>query len=305
MTPQPNPNSQRPLNQFFGLLRVGRATAVKRISVQQSLQRELTEVFRNQAEEFLNDDTERIPFDPSFKCGEDHVFEIPDFELSEALSAATKFPTQCDCIALSPVPAIKSILSARHDQSTDTTTIYFQAFRTTRMLGAGGLSLLQTGNTFKKLSDAGFTLDTKLVAVFEAGTLLFRSFSAVNAFLDLKDYFTDATDSDVSAVLDHSLLCVEDSEKTLSMLDTTMRRRFAAIQISGILDNITARKSVNKAKDFDLALATRRHDGRDAIVFPSDKKTAKRFLTFLVEEYYFGVLTGRKLEASGHRSMST
>ena len=189
-----------------------------------------------------------------------------------------------------------------YNQDDDTVKLYFQGFRTPRLL-VGGFSIIQQKNTFMKLNDEGFILDSKLVAAYVEGALVFRSYAAVNMFLDLTEYFNEATDSDISEVLSHSVLSIDSKEDVLSMADSVMRKKFAAVQATGILNKITARKTSNAAKKFGLEFATTRKDNKDTIVFPSDKKMAKRLLTFLLEGYYVGELTGEKFEASSHREL--
>lgn len=290
------------LSHFFTVVREGTNRNVRRIKVRQSLQNELTEFFDTQAEEFLDPDIERVEFDPNFKPGEEHLFAIENFSMPNEFLTAARHPSQFGSLDINAQPAIKAMFSTHHDSAADTTTLYFQSFRAPRLL-VGGFSLLQQGNTFHKLEDEGFTLDSKLVAAYVEGTLFFRSYTVANAFLDLTEYFEEATDAEISAVLSHPLLSVDSEEAVLSMTDSSMRRKFAAVQAIGILDKITARKTANKAKKFDLDFSVTRQDNKDAIVFPSDKKTAKRLLTFLLQGYYVGELTGEKFEASSHRAM--
>lgn len=290
------------LSHFFTVVREGSDRNVQRIKVRQALQKELTEFFDTQAAEFLDPDIERVEFDPNFKPGEDHLFAIESFSMPEEFLTAARHPNQYGLLDINARPAIKAVFSTHYDSAADTTTLCFQSFRAPRLL-VGGFSLLQQGNTFHKLEDEGFTLDSKLVAAYVEGTLFFRSYTVVNAFLDLTEYFEEATDTEIAEVLSHPLLSVDSEEVVLSMVDSSMRKKFAAVQATGILDKITARKTANTAKKFGLDFVVTRQDNRDAIVFPSDKKTAKRLLTFLLQGYYVGELTGEKFEASSHRAM--
>jgi hypothetical protein len=290
------------LSHFFAVIREGAQRTLQRVKVRQPLQRELTEFFDTQGEAFLDDDIQRVEFDPSFKPGADHLFAIDGFSMPDGFLTAARHPNQYGSLDINAHPAIKAVFSTHHDVEADTTTLYFQSFRAPRLL-VGGFSLLQQDNNFHKLEEEGFTLDSKLVAAYMDGTLLFRSYSAVNAFLDLTEYFEEATDTEIAAVLSHPLLAVESEEAVLSMVDSSMRKKFAALQTTGILGKITARRTANKAKKFDLKFAVTRQGDKDAIVFPSNKKAAKQLLTFLLEGYYIGELTGGKFEAGSHRAM--
>lgn len=153
------------------------------------------------------------------------------------------------------------------------------------------------------MTDPGLTLDTKLVAVFRNGTLYFRSFKAINPIVDISPYFAEATDLEISQVLEHSRLVVDDMQSVLKLTDSWMRRRYSAVLASGILDSVTPRKIANKAGRFGITLSTRRVNNSDALVFPNNKKEIKSLLTFLNEGFFEGELTGALYQTNSQRCL--
>jgi hypothetical protein len=294
------------LSHFFAVIQGNAGAAeVKRISTNQSLQAELTAFFKQQAEEFLSDDLERIPFDGSYRVDESEIFVIDDYAIAADFTTAPKHPNQFENIVLDKTdpPQIKAVLAASHDHGNDSALIYFQSFKKTQLLLKGFTISLHSHNTFRKMDDAGLTLDEKLAAVFQDGQLLFRSYSLVNRFLDVKEYFKEATNEEIIQVVRHPTLLAEDEKQVTSMADSWMRKRFAALQASGILDQITARRTANKAGKYGVEIVVKKKDGKDAIVFPSDKRKAKRLLTFLNEGFYQGELTDRLYQTNSHRAL--
>lgn len=278
---------------FFAAANQKEGMVPKRIRTDQQLQSELTGLFEAQATEFLSADLDRVPFDGRYKVDESELFIISGFKMSDEYLAAAKQPQQCDDLILkqtTPV-AIRSLFAARHDVASDSTTIYFQSFNRSRLL-IGGFTVLLQQNTYQKITDAGLTFDTKLAAVYQDGDLLFRSYSAVKSFLDVTEYFHEATNEEISAVLRSTVMSCPDEATVLQQADGWMRKRFSAIKASRILEKITARKVVNRAKKFGLAIQVSKMDGKSVLVFPVDKKEAKKFLSFLSEGYFVGELTG-------------
>src|SRR5262249_25777012 len=161
-----------------------------------------------------------------------------DFKIDEIFTTAPMHPSQFESIVLDKTnpPTIKAIFAASHDYTSNSATIYFQSFRKAQLILNGFTISFHPTNTFRKLEDAGLTLDEKLAAVFQGGQLLFRSYFVVNSFLDVKEYFKEATDEEVVEVINHPILLAEDEEQLTSISDSWMRRRFAALQASGILD---------------------------------------------------------------------
>ncbi len=274
-----------------------------RIRTTQSLQTDLTKLFEQQAEDFIDRDAEEIAFDGSYKVDDHEIFVIDNFPLGNSLSSASKHPNQFEDIALDSetTPSIKSILAAAHDRNDDKPTVYFQAFSRTQLLVKSRLTILHSSATFHRLKEEGLTLGTSLAAIFRDGRLYFRSFALINRFLDVKEYFKEATDEEILEVVGHSVLLAEDTDKLTKLADSWMRKRFAALQTSGILDQITARKTANKAKKYGFELDIKKKDSKDAIVFPSDKKKAKQLLTFLNEGFYQGELTDRLYQTNSQR----
>ena len=283
------------------------ATEVKRIHTNQALQSELTDLFKQQAQDFLDANLERIPFDGGYRVDESEIFVIENYTISEEFTTASKFPNQFDSIVLDKThpPTIKAILAASHDHTSNSTVIYFQSFKKTQLLLKGFTISLHSHNTFQRMDDAGLTLDEKLAAVFQDGQLLFRSYSLVNRFLDVKDYLKEATNEEIVQVVRHPVLLTENEEQLSSMADSWMRKRFAALEASGILDKITARKTANRAQKYNIEIEVKKKNGKDAIVFPSDKKKAKTLLTFLNEGFYQGELTDRLYQTNSQRVLKS
>jgi hypothetical protein len=277
-------------------------TAIKRIHTSQSLQSELTDYFNSQAEEFLLLDLERIPFEGSYRVDDSEIFVIEDFNIAESFTTAAGHPNQVESIVLDKAspPTIKAIFAAIHDHTSKSATLYFQSFRKIQLI-LKSFTILHSHDTFRKMEDPGLTLDEKLAAVFLDGQLLFRSYFLVNRFLDVKEYFKEATDEEIVQVVNHPILMADDEDQLTTIADSWMRKRFAALQASGILDQITARKTANKAERFGVEIVVKKKNGKDAIVFPSDKKKAKKLLTFLNEGFYQGELTERLYQTNSQR----
>src|SRR5262249_29885159 len=150
---------------FFAITQVGPGeTEVKRIRTSQSLQTELADFFNGQAEKILHPDLERIPFEGTYQVDDSEVFVIEDFKIDEIFTTAPMHPSQFESIVLDKTnpPTIKAIFAASHDYTSNSATIYFQSFRKAQLILNGFTISFHPTNTFRKLEDAGLTLDEKL-----------------------------------------------------------------------------------------------------------------------------------------------
>jgi hypothetical protein len=91
----------------------------------------------------------------------------------------------------------------------------------------------------------------------------------------------------------------------VAVADAWMRKRFTALKASGILDRVTARKVANKGKKFGVDCQVRKKDGKNVLVFPLDKKEAKKLLAFLNEGYYVGELTGALYQSNSQTQIQS
>ena len=84
-----------PLFHFFAITQTsGKDQKVVRIRTTQSLQTDLTKLFEQQAEDFIDRDAEEIAFDGGYKVDDHEIFVIENFPLGNGLSAASKHPNQ-------------------------------------------------------------------------------------------------------------------------------------------------------------------------------------------------------------------
>jgi len=285
---------------FFAVLDEGSSQqSFKRVSVNAELQVALVDFFRRQREEFL-DNLEEVDFDPRYKADEDEIFVIGQFELPAELVDVARHPGHADALSLAGEPKIKSIVATEYNPTSRLMQVYFQAFSRQRLL-VQSWTILQSRDTFTRMRDPGLTLDSKLAAFFSNGNLYFKKFATVSRFLDLTPHFIEASDQDITVVLGHSIFSVQDQDAVINLADSVMRKRFMAVKASGVLDTVTAHAAKTQASKYGLNVLIRNR----RIVFPTEKKSAKELLRFLMEGYYEGPLTGTKFVTNSQRPLET
>jgi hypothetical protein len=149
------------------------------------------------------------------------------------------------------------------------------------------------------LESQGLEINPRLSALFRDDVLLFRSFQTVRTFLDLDHYFVEASNDDIAEVLEHDTFAEIDPDSVTEFADSVMRRRFMAVKLTGILDDVKPHTVQRKAARFGLKL--RINGGR--LVFPDNRAEAKALLQYLLEGYYEGDLTGRLYVTNSQRQL--
>ncbi|UUO08308.1 hypothetical protein M4951_08330 [Blastopirellula sp. J2-11] len=302
---------------FYALLRDGHGIIAQKIPVSNSVQKELSEVFKRQSDAFhtfshkvdmedgkterVESESEVIDFFPIYTISDNsQIFEI-DYQLDGPIAALTKSLDGVPNLAINDntIPSIRAILAIWVSRSS--TKICFQSFDRRRILSPKKMTFLEAAGTFSRLDKPGFTLGEKADAVFEDGKLHFRSFPVVARFLNLIELFDEASDEKIEEVLRHQLLYVGDADSVKSKADLLMRKQFAAVSSLGILDKAKPRKIRDSAVEFGINVKLKQRDGKMTVEFPETKKEQKEFLRFLTEGFYLGPITGTKYQSNSHR----
>jgi hypothetical protein len=138
----------------------------------------------------------------------------------------------------------------------------------------------------KRIEGIGLTIDSKISATLKGTSLRFSSFHLIRQIFDLSEYYREATDSDITDFVSLPAVKVNNIEQLIALSDNWIRRKFALIQQSEILENVPIHEIKAVAIDFNISLTTVTEDGVEKICLPIVKADLKTLLRFLDEDYY-------------------
>lgn len=256
---------------------------VVRFPLTQELQEEIHATFEEQHATFAAGIEEVVPFDGRYMPEEGELLSIADFDDVDGLQDAVANPLGIEPFdpQVHSLDAVKALFTGT--QANGTTRVLIQLFESRRLISNKGIAIFFSGDTFRRMSDAGLTLDTKLLAVLENNTLKFQSFHFLRRVFEVGDYFNEATNEEVTAFATHEKLFTPDVNAFLQSASSLVRKKIALIRQSGVLDNFTSAQIVAAAQSFNLAIQT---DAQGRIILPSSKTELRRLLRFLDEDYY-------------------
>lgn len=288
--------------QLAAIVKQGSQTRLLRIPMHQALQDELATSWDAQFEAFV-DDVDEIEFNPGYQPEAHERFILPDFELPEGI-ATEDSQSVPDLDAITDDDALLDTTKgiAAFVRKDGAEMILFQNFSRTHIIRPGRFLFLQN-NTYESTHRPGLTLDNKLSAVYRPGdqTLLFHNFRTVNTFLPLADFYKEASEREIRDVLGHDLLQPEDEDALAVNANQWFRKRFALLRDSGVLDNYTAEQIRDHSEGYEVNV----HIDNGKIVFPAEKREAKRLLQFLNEEIFRGAITETLYETNSKREADT
>ncbi|MFZ1713619.1 MAG: Kiwa anti-phage protein KwaB-like domain-containing protein [Nitrosomonas sp.] len=270
---------------------------VRRIPLTAELSAELSQLFAEQKNALL-DGKQAFDFTGSYNVDHGEIFTIAAYPLPQAIGQAISNPlTNSRVLNLkNETHRIKALFSGTWTVASK--VVNFQVFDTGKLLKCG-FTLIGSGDTYKKLEEPGLILQDKLTAHYDNGTLYFSSYHNTKRFLDLADYYREATDTDLDAFAETKLFAFKDKASFKDNADSIIRKKIALLQKNKVLENITVADMQTVANNFNQELPeehrihiTVNDDGK--LVIPEDKKQLKELIRFLDEDYVTTPLTKRK-----------
>ncbi|MCG7589569.1 MULTISPECIES: Kiwa anti-phage protein KwaB-like domain-containing protein [unclassified Halomonas] len=273
---------------------------IRRIPLTAALNAELAQLFAEQQAALLND-RQPIAFTGSYNVDEGEIFTIADYPLPPEIGQAIGNPLTCQVLNLSTeTHRIKALFSG--NWSAANKTVNFQVFDAGKLLSNRWTLIglpIQAGDTYKRLEEPGLILQDKLTAHFHNGTLYFASYHNTKRFLDLADYYREATDTDLDDFAATDLFAFEDQEGFKEQADSIIRKKIALLQKNEVLKDLAVADIQTVANNFNAELPEEHHiiitvNDDEKLVIPEDKKQLKELIRFLDEDYVTAPLTKRK-----------
>lgn len=288
---------------LVALLKERNQLTLRRIPLVGELQATLTEQWQDQLDDFLLE-AEEIDFDPGYTPEAHERFSLQDFELPDVVSAESSGTVRLlDPINMQGAEPflIKAMLGfARQDDGSE--VVLTQSFSKSHIISPGKFLFLAR-DRFETSAAPALSLADQLTAVYYPAQqkLLFKNYRATNAIFSLMDFYKEATEEEIKAILAHEKLAPVDADALAKGASQWFCKRFALLNDSEILDQYTVPQIVQNSMGYDLDIQIDNSTGQDRIVFPAEKAPAKKLLQFLNEELFRGAITERLFETNSKR----
>lgn len=285
---------------LFAACRVDGQLLVKRVRLTASVQRTVLSLFQQQETSFRDGITAEIPFTGDWNPDAEELLTI------EVPQEANVFSEALAVNALS-IPLIDTenfenegikALFVGHNAD-QRVTVLVQRFTSQQVLSRR-FSLFQEGNAFRQLTEAAFSLDSKLTCVIEDGLIKFKSVGNLRSIIDMTEVYREATNQEVEDFADSPALHVQDKQGFASATNQTCRKLIHAISCGQVLSNYTPHEIQTAAMTTNLAIEI--VNGR--ISMPNDGPRIKALLQFLNESRYSGPLSHQPYVTNSQRRVN-
>lgn len=276
-----------------------------RLEIEQQLQNELEEQFLEQAQALSSNELVVVPFEGgNFTPDDTEVLEINPFDLPAFIYDSLENPAGCDTISAADLEALSSVYCIFGYEASSETLIFQVIQKQQRLTNKANWAIFLSRDVFKKLEDPGLILGGACHAVYEKGSLKFKSMWWIKQIFDISEFYREATDADVETFSQISTVLIDDVELLKKKTGQWARTRIAFIVDSGILTKYTPKQLAEKAEQFDVPLVVevdQDGSGTEKLRIPQEGKDLRAVLKFLEEEFYIGVITGLPYEANSKR----
>lgn len=272
---------------LFALLDV-EDESIRRIPLTGPLQHDVSAFLVEQRERFCSNNHEKVSFDGNYRIEDGEIYCIEAFPMQGDIIDAVKNPLNYGVLDLRKTDdRIKALFFG--ELGPKTRYIGFQVFDSRKILKKG-LTILNAGNTYKKLEDPGLTLQNSIAALYEHGNFLFYSYFNAKKIVDLSLYYEAATDEEIESFAENQLFQVNDLDLLKTNSDQVIRKKIALLQKNAVLQGVSLPEIRKCAKEYGVALDIR----AKKIVIPGEKKALKELVRFLDEDYFTAPLSKRK-----------
>jgi len=286
------------IQNLFAACRINNGSLVaKRVRLDASVQAAVQGVFAQQADDFRRGVLSELQFDGGYEPDEDELLTL------DLTSEAQVFVETINASAISfddidtanfAKEGIKALFTGTSHKGT--TTVLIQRFGSQQSLERR-FALLQHGNTFRRLTEAAFTLDNSLTCIIEDNKIKFKSQHKLRTIINLLEAYRTATEPEVLNFANHPKLLIENPQLFIDTTNQITRKLIHAIASTNTLDNASLSEIQKAAEQTGLNIVVR--NGR--IVMPTDHTDIKALLQFLNESRYSGPLTGTAYVTNSRR----
>jgi hypothetical protein len=283
---------------LFAITEINNEEAICRIPLSQAVQTEINKQFSQLAIGFFNE-KEIIPFDGNYNPGNDELFEITDFPISQEIIDTATNNLNYDVLDVQNMEGKIKAVFATHEEN-GRIQIYFQVFDTRKIIANRGIPLFNNNGTYSRFENKGIVILNKLTLVYRGGNIYFNSYFNARRVVPLSDYYIEATNVDVDQFSAGNILNFEDKIGFSEDLNSNLRKKIKLIQQRGVLENLTIQDLQNQANQFGIDFD---YDNGQVSV-PRDKNYVKRLIKFLDEDYFITPLTNRRCVTNSKREMN-
>lgn len=271
---------------FYAIIEDG---AVRKINLTQLITQSIKNVFIENGNLLIDSDTEPIEFDGNYLTSEGEVNFV-----------SMLLPDRIKEVALNSIGILDLDLATDKINTLfwhENDIYYFQNFDNRKLLNNKNV-IYYNKQTYSKLEENAFIVENYVNAVFKDNKFYFFSYANANKIFSLIEFYEEATELEIRNFSENDKVSF-DENWLIDNSNSIIRKQISLIQKNNILSTADTKKIKSSAKKFKLGIDL---DTSGKIILPKDKKICKDILSFLNEQFFFGVISGNKYKTNSKRT---
>lgn len=274
----------------MNLLALLKNEEIKRISINQDIQKQIEEYIKDSIEKYIQ--KEKIEFEGQYRTEEDQVLFISEYKINFIID---KLVINFETLKEDDIVNIKCIIFFY-----DKNKIVFQLFDSRKIINPKKFSLIYDNNTFSKLDKKGITISNNIDALFDNNQLFFSSLTNASKIFDLSDYYREVTDLEIEKFKKSDII-VFSQDIDNNLFDSKMRKKLYLIQKNKVVETI--KLNFEKVSSYAKSIGVDEYFKDDKIYFPNDKKKLKTLINFLNDDLYKSNISDLLYETNSKRKV--
>lgn len=285
---------------LFALCKKNGEYNIKRIPLEKTIQKEIEEIFLDQANIFMTSYTSVCEFTGSWKSEDDELFYLksPGY-IDKLFNTVISNNSTLDLLHIeeydqNPIKALFTYDDKKKE-------VLVQRFVKTQILGRK-YALFLDKNIYNKIDQPAITLDSKLLCIISNGTMFFNNFSNMRMSFDMKEFYVEATNIEIESYFKNNSnkILINDISYFTQHANQTIRKLINNLNKSSVLSDFSIDEIKNKASEINLNILQIEND---KIVLPNDKNEIVKILSFLDEKLYKGTFSNNTFITNSTRKI--
>lgn len=287
----------RPIQAFAICSPPGSPNSVRRLRLTDVATGRIEGIIAAQLSRYVDASLTKVAFDPTYHTEDTSVLWIEGFNLPDHVREAIANPREIPPFARGDEGLrVKALFYLGANGS-----VFFQCWRNFEVFDREKVWLLLTSDTFdvEPTNEPSLVISRRIDSVFTEGNLFFRSYANASTMLNLLDYVTEATETDIEGFVDLPIFR-GDVRKLAERCSSLHRKQIRSLVQGNKLKDKRFADLYDRAASVNYDIP---HEG-DKILIPDTSKGLTELLGFLNDRIYLGPVTGSEMYANSARLRS-
>lgn len=270
---------------------------VVKISLEKKTSIKVNDLFEGMIAAFHETSPDPMDYSADYKLEKNEHYRLPRFDQHTPLAEALISPKGISALDINDIGLHK--IKALFTGSVDGQHIYIQKFDKGQVITTtNSFFFFDNTKTFASPEHNGLTIASKLTAIIEKDTLLFRNFNNLRRIFNMDKYYREATDGELKSFQKSDVFHCEEGFELSDFNDTVIRRKVTLLNMSGVLKEHTIDTLQEAATELNHPLDIMRVEDKEKIKLPNNKKDIKLLLSFLDSDIYISAVNGIKYRSN-------